>query len=280
MEIDDQKQPLTTQPKSNYPTWVDLLAIVGVLITASVVCGVIFKTLQRFDCVSDGFSMFGTYVLTFSIVIIFSMWQKRHRGGEGPLLKISFRGANPAIILWGVIIVSAMSMVIEPLINLFPDTYMQMLKDVVGKGGWTMITTIVCAPILEEILFRGIIQESATRRWGEMLGILITSAIFGVIHIIPPQAVNAFFVSLVIGYIYIKSGSLIAVIAIHAINNAIAYLTMVVSGDTFKSTRELVDNDRIYYVIYSASVIILIIALISLRSDLKKSKEAKAEVKQ
>ena len=86
-----------------------------------------------------------------------------------------------------------------------------------------MLTVIVAAPILEEILFRGIIQGSLVRKYGPWRGVLVASAIFGVVHGIPQQVVNAFFVGAVLGFVYYCSRSLIVVMVIHAINNAFSY---------------------------------------------------------
>lgn len=263
------------RPKSNYPTWVDLMAIIGVLIVASGVCGVIMMLLTSTGTASKEFSLFICYVVQFGAVIAFALWQKWRRGGERPLINLSFKGANPAIILWGVILTVAMTLLVEPIVNLFPDMYLEKLNDMIGTGGWAMLTTIVCAPILEEILFRGIIQNSITQRLGSFRGVIITSAIFGAIHVIPPQAINAFFVSLVIGYIYVKSGSLIAVIAIHAINNAIAYIGMVVNDGKTESTKEMIGNDKIYHIVYAIAIVIFLIGVINVVKGLRNAKNKK-----
>ena len=217
---------------------------------------------------SEGFGMFLSYLIQFGITIVYALFQKRMRTPNGlrePLLRFSFKKVNPAITLWGVIMVAATSLVIEPVLLLFPDVYMDLLSKMMGMGGWAMLTTIVLAPLFEEALFRGILQESLTNKYGALRGILIASAVFGVVHVIPQQVVNAFFVGLILGYIYYKTRSLIPVIVIHCINNAVSSFTWVLNGGKVElSTREMIGNDTLYAVIYAVACVIFLIALVSI----------------
>lgn len=86
----------------------------------------------------------------------------------------------------------AATILIEPVVALFPERWLELLDEHMRLGGWMMLTVIVAAPILEEILFRGIIQGSLVRKYGPWRGVLVASAIFGVVHGIPQQVVNAF----------------------------------------------------------------------------------------
>ena len=129
---------------------------------------------------------------------------------------------------------------------------------------------MVAAPILEEVLFRGILQESLTEKLGGWRGVLAASAIFGIVHVIPQQMVNAFFVGIILGYIYIKTRSLLPVILIHAINNALAFIQIVIFGDQgYVTTREAVNNDTIYWIIYGICCVVFVVALINLHRQLK-----------
>lgn len=124
----------------------------------------------------------------------------------------------------------ATSLVVEPLVDWMPEGMLELLNRQMGLGGWMMLTSIVLAPVLEEILFRGIVQDSLTEKLGPLRGILIGACVFGIVHIIPQQVINAFFVGIVLGFIYYRSGSLVPVILIHMINNAISYFSWVLSG--------------------------------------------------
>jgi membrane protease YdiL (CAAX protease family) len=84
-----------------------------------------------------------------------------------------------------------------------------------------VITTVIIAPVFEEMLFRGLFQTMLRsflqKPW---LSILISSALFASIH----QMVHwpaLFILSICLGYAYEKSGSLFRPIFIHALFNGI-----------------------------------------------------------
>lgn len=84
--------------------------------------------------------------------------------------------------------------------------------------------------IKEEFLFRGIVQNILSERFGAMKSILFTSAIFTAWHIgvwEPSVWVfsQIFLASILLGVIYTYSGSIFAVIAIHAVYDAVFSFT-------------------------------------------------------
>lgn len=93
-------------------------------------------------------------------------------------------------------------------------------------SGWyfaLLLLVIAAVPILEEVLYRGIIQESLTLAgMGRWSSILITSVIFTAMHaqVARPWAMAGLFVlSLGFGWAYEKSGRLTAPIVMHVLFN-------------------------------------------------------------
>ena len=84
-----------------------------------------------------------------------------------------------------------------------------------------LISTCIIAPIFEELLFRGLILQTL-RRYGNVFAIIVTSLLFALMHGNIPQAVPVFFLSVVICFAVIKTGSLWTGIAIHFLNNALS----------------------------------------------------------
>jgi uncharacterized protein len=88
---------------------------------------------------------------------------------------------------------------------------------------------VVCiAPVAEEFFFRGFFYRALRSRWSVLTAALIDGVLFGAIHwdfsgegalILPPLALLGFMFCLV----YERTGSIFPVIALHALNNAIAY---------------------------------------------------------
>ncbi|HPQ80609.1 MAG TPA: CPBP family intramembrane metalloprotease [bacterium] len=76
------------------------------------------------------------------------------------------------------------------------------------------------APVCEETLFRGIIQTSLARSWGDGRAILVTAVFFTLIHSATFQPHLYLMLGLLLSWIYAKTRSLRTVILCHAINNS------------------------------------------------------------
>jgi membrane protease YdiL (CAAX protease family) len=93
------------------------------------------------------------------------------------------------------------------------------------SGLLTFITLVIAAPLFEETFFRGCILKSL-RRYGDWFALAVSSMIFGMMHMNLAQSIITAFMGLVFGYCYIKTGKLSTSIALHALNNGIAFLSM------------------------------------------------------
>lgn len=238
--------------RSKFPTVGDLFAMLGIFFVAQVVSA--FVGLMMGVPISDltsadpeiigkflGITSIITYVLTFTGILAY-----RHaRGGRGTIARFSVRGLNPALLLWGFLFVIATGVVLEPLLNLLPAPPTQAY----GAGAWTMLALVVLAPIFEELICRGVVLESLRARYGILIACLVSALFFGVIHFYPQLVVNAFFLGLIFAFLYIRTGSLWIVIILHALNNAIAYLAMVMGYDSFLLA-DLIADRTIYVLVY------------------------------
>lgn len=251
--------------------WLDVLALIGVFLVANLIGGLVALIINKWAHADPEFGTFVSYVTAFGLTIAFAVWQWRRRGTSKLRLRFSLKTADPVSILWGLLLVIVTSVVLEPLLNIFPAEYLENLQKNIGTGGWAIMTTIVAAPILEEVLFRGILQQSLTEKLGGWRGVLAASAVFGIVHVIPQQMINAFFIGIILGYIYIKTRSLVPVILIHAINNVIAFIQMIIFGDDEVATiRQMVHNDVIYWIVYGVFCVIFVIAIFNLWQQLRK----------
>jgi membrane protease YdiL (CAAX protease family) len=83
----------------------------------------------------------------------------------------------------------------------------------------TLISVLVVAPVTEEFLFRGVLLHRWGVKWGVRPAIVLTSALFGVLH---SNLVGLFVFGVVMSLLYLSTRSLLVPIAAHAMNNAIA----------------------------------------------------------
>lgn len=100
-----------------------------------------------------------------------------------------------------------------------------------GNPLWldVLIYIYICllGPILEELIFRGVLLEGL-RKYGNLFGIIMSAVLFGLMHQNIAQCLPAMAIGLVWGYIAVKSGSLIPSIFLHILNNTMSAVLLVV----------------------------------------------------
>ncbi|UPQ75749.1 CPBP family intramembrane glutamic endopeptidase [Chryseobacterium nepalense] len=103
-----------------------------------------------------------------------------------------------------------------------------------------IITAVICAPIFEEIVFRGIIQKGLINKGVRPVNaILMASVIFGLVHGNPWQFVGAVLLGCVLGLVYYKTKSLLLPMLLHGFNNLCSTILIVYTknesfADAFK----------------------------------------------
>ena len=93
----------------------------------------------------------------------------------------------------------------------------------------TFISIVILAPIVEEIVFRGIFFNMLNTKRSTLTAMIISSLVFGFLHAetMVPTAVIGF----VLCFIYHRTGSLLLVMAGHMVNNLIAFSLPLLIGD-------------------------------------------------
>lgn len=113
-----------------------------------------------------------------------------------------------------------------------------------GSWGWVVLALVTCvgAPVIEELFFRGLIQTRLVGRLGPVLGIGITSMLFGAAHLIGWVGTITLVYALAIagagvalGTIRHLTGRLGTSMVAHSLFNAQALLALaLVSSNSFK----------------------------------------------
>lgn len=80
------------------------------------------------------------------------------------------------------------------------------------------VIAVIVAPVVEEILFRGLLFQRWALRWGTMTGVILSSALFAVGHV---ELLGHFAFGVVMCALYLRTRSLWVPIAAHALNNFI-----------------------------------------------------------
>lgn len=113
-----------------------------------------------------------------------------------------------------------------------PNMLEEQFKDM-SKSWSGFLAICIVGPIMEEIMMRRVILKEMQRATKSMWwGIIISSALFAIIHINPIQVVFAMPAGIILGWLYCKTGSLLVPICIHILNNSAAFITMRLDPDS------------------------------------------------
>ncbi len=95
------------------------------------------------------------------------------------------------------------------------------------------VLIVIAAPISEEIFFRGFLFSGLRKGMNVIVAALVASAIWGVFHFTGPGSwgvvVQITVFGLWLSWLYMRTGSIYATIAVHAVNNAIAFALLISS---------------------------------------------------
>jgi len=83
---------------------------------------------------------------------------------------------------------------------------------------WKVLTMVILAPVMEELLFRKLLIDRAVR-YGEKTAVLLSAITFGLFHQNLFQFFYAFGAGLLLAYLYVRSGKLRYPIILHMIIN-------------------------------------------------------------
>lgn len=126
-----------------------------------------------------------------------------------------------------------------PLAILIDDAAMAVVRAVLPLSRWeeqsfasmvdgslpTVIADCLLAPVLEEMLFRGVLLRAFLARYPKWVAISYSALLFGVAHLNLYQFLLAFSLGLLFGWLFERSRSLLPSIAMHAtFNTAVVVL--------------------------------------------------------
>jgi len=221
---------MTDLENRSYPNIGQSFGILGIIILVSILLGfllspfLLFFKFLKININIEALQLI-SYLLTFGISfwIVYSIRKEK----TGVSL-FNFKIENKRIIPF--VIVSSIALLIgiaNPIISLIPmpEFFQKVLLGMAKQNGiLSFLLMVIAAPILEELLFRGIILDGLLKRYTPVTSILISSIIFGIAHLNPWQFVVAFVIGIFAGWIYYKSSSLSLTIIIHGTVNLTGYL--------------------------------------------------------
>lgn len=91
-----------------------------------------------------------------------------------------------------------------------------------GLAALSVIALAVLTPVAEEVFFRGFLMRGFVNRWGVVAGIVLSAAVFACLHFQPAVILPVFVTGLLLGSLYWQTGSIWPCIGVHAAQNLIA----------------------------------------------------------
>lgn len=91
---------------------------------------------------------------------------------------------------------------------------------------WATLGVAVTPAIMEELVFRGILQKGLLRNAKPRTAIILSSILFMLMHLSVEQMAFTFLCGLLLGYMAYKSGSILPSMAFHFVNNLIVVITL------------------------------------------------------
>jgi len=144
--------------------------------------------------------------------------------------KISFslalRSAILGVLSWGLVVVidALVSGLLERIFGENPTVsfFLKILPKTFSELPVFLILFALLPGLCEEILFRGAIQGTLEKK-GVWRGILLTSLLFTIYHMNPWGFIHIFIISVIAGFLIIRTNSIISPIIFHACINATAF---------------------------------------------------------
>ena len=170
------------------------------------------------------------------------VWAYRQRGAGW--VAAGLRGlpldsiVRPATVIAFLLIGSSMlyNIVFEAVLDRQPASVADPMIEFVrgGDAAWIwlpllVVAAVVMAPLVEEVIYRGVIYRAFRERGGSGLAMLASGLLFGLSHFQLDYLLPLWAIGVVLAWTYERSGSLLPAILTHAIYNGCA-LTIGLSG--------------------------------------------------
>lgn len=224
-----------------------LLLFLGAQMAASICCSQFFSYVVRtFGAMENKAAAFllsgySFYVSACSTILalgllwlVFRLQNKTMRKAL-PLNKIPRRLILPLLLL-----AAGMVLVTNGVLQLLPDGILNAYNQASAVWSsmpliYTLLATGLCAPVLEEIIFRGLILTSLEKGMPSWAALLLSAFLFGLCHGHPVWAAYAAIFGVVLGVLALSYRSILPGLLVHAVYNILGSFTSYLENTAFSS---------------------------------------------
>jgi len=262
-----------TEPTiKNYPNIAQSFGITGILVLAMFVFLPVDLVLDKMIGKEASMLIYYLFVMGIPLWIFYSI-RKKKTGKDSFDLTLKNSRIIPLVIL------AAMAFdfgIISPIVDLIPMP--EIIKELFIEfasltGVFGFILVVIAAPILEEIVFRGIILDGLLKIYSPVKSILISSLLFGLVHLNPWQFIGALIIGVFSGWVYYRTRSLLPSIIIPSTLNLSGFLVM-----SFSNIESLMNDGMVkiyggvtnYVFVIVGSIIIGSISIYYLKKEFRR----------
>ena len=143
--------------------------------------------------------------------------------GRAAIPALGLRGANWKYIVFGALGTMALSVAVSQ-VGPQPEGMKQVFEIVrdLHQLGLSLLLLAVLAPLVEELVFRGLLYGWLAGRWGRTVGWIVSSLAFAAAHTEPAHIILVFPLGLLFGWLRQRTDSLLPSLVAHIANNSLA----------------------------------------------------------
>ena len=268
---------MTRVKEIHYPNAGQSWGILGIAILSTLLFSPATILLQP---LGKGISFLVYYLLAMAPPLGIAHLIRRKRTGINQY-DLSF-GSGKIMALIAIAMLAIQTGIILPIVNLIPMP--ELMKELFAhrftnpNSPLSFLLLVLIASIMEEWLFRGIILDGLLRTYTPAKSIILSSVLFGILHLNPWQFVGATLIGLFSGWIYYRTKKLTLSILVHMTNNLAAFV-----GTHFSNPKTTIDKSMVdlygglthFIWIVTGAVVLSVICIFLLKKEFGNLKKPK-----
>jgi hypothetical protein len=255
-----------------YPNIAQSFGITGIVIAGMLLLSPVYLVLNKFIGKEASTLIYYLLAIVIPFYIVFSIRKNKTNDSSfnlaiGNKRIIPFLVAGTIALLFGII---------SPIGNSIPmpESFKKAFIDFGSQTGvFTFFLMVVAAPVLEELIFRGIILDGLLKQYSPARSILISSLLFGLVHLNPWQFVSGFIIGIFSGWVYFRTRSLTLSVLVHASANLTGFLmryVIDVDASMDDTLSEMYGGFSNLIAAITASILVVSICIYFLRKEFNK----------
>lgn len=226
------------------------------------------STLQGNTVVSTSMVIVSQIVFSILLLILF-LWRK-----YSVVSPAWMRTRQWTVLLWSGIVGIGTIIPSQGMLELLPELPDMLQQTMTGvlRSPYGYIAVCILAPFVEELVFRGAVLRSLLGSMKPVWAVTLSALFFALVHGNPAQMPHAFIIGLLLGWMYWRTGSILPGIALHWVNNSVAYVVVrLMPQYTDAHLIDIFGSSQRVAMAIAFSLMILLPALYQLHSNMKRA---------